>query len=172
MNALLRRSRSDLIAVNSLAAVQAIVRTTARRLVKAQGATFVLREGDVCFYADEDAMSPLWKGHRFPVSQCISGWAMLNRKTAVIGDIRADERIPQAAYSPTFVRSLVMVPIDVDAPVGAIGAYWSYEHVASVNEVRLLETLAADTAVALRRLELSIRGRSSPWRRTASERTA
>ena len=33
-----------------------------------------------CYYADEDAISPLWKGQRFPMSACISGWAMLNRQ--------------------------------------------------------------------------------------------
>ena len=31
-----------------------------------------LREGR---YADEDAIGKLWKGQRFPMSTCISGWA-------------------------------------------------------------------------------------------------
>ena len=35
-----------------------IVRSAARRLADAQGATFVLRDGPDCFYADEDAISP------------------------------------------------------------------------------------------------------------------
>src|ERR1041385_6777438 len=73
-----------------IAAVQEIVRRAARRLTGADGATFVLREGDRCHYADEDAISPLWKGQRFPMQACISGWAMLNRKPAVIEDIYAD----------------------------------------------------------------------------------
>ncbi len=41
----------------TLADVQRVVRTAARRLVGADGATFVLRDTDKCFYADEDARS-------------------------------------------------------------------------------------------------------------------
>src|SRR5262249_56843927 len=54
------------------------------------------------------AIAPLWKGQRFPMSACISGWSMLNRCPAVISDIYADSRIPHDAYRPTFVKSLVM----------------------------------------------------------------
>ncbi|HVY79541.1 MAG TPA: GAF domain-containing protein, partial [Steroidobacteraceae bacterium] len=93
----------------NLETVMAIVRRAARELTGADGATFVLREGDRCFYADEDAISPLWKGQRFPLEVCISGWAMLNRQPAVVEDIYADDRIPHDAYRPTFVKSLVMV---------------------------------------------------------------
>ena len=51
----------------SLPRSSAIVRSAARRLTGADGATFVLRDGTRCFYADEDAISPLWKGQRFPM---------------------------------------------------------------------------------------------------------
>ena len=54
--------------------VMNIVRQAARSLTGADGATFVLRDRDMCYYADEDAIEPLWKGHRFPMSTCISGW--------------------------------------------------------------------------------------------------
>src|SRR5262249_39201177 len=93
-----------------LAAVQQIVKTSARRFAAADGATFVLREGAFCHYADEDAIAPLWKGKRFPLEACISGWSMIHRQPAVIPDIYVDPRIPQDAYRPTFVKSLVMVP--------------------------------------------------------------
>jgi GAF domain-containing protein len=78
--------------------VQQIVRVTTRRLLDAQGATFVLLEDDACYYADEDSISPLWKGQRFPAATCIGGWAMDHRQTVVIPDIRTDPRIPQEAY--------------------------------------------------------------------------
>src|SRR5690242_14853604 len=86
----------------TLPEIQRIVRTEARALVGADGATFVLRDGDKCHYADEDAIEPLWKGSRFPMSACISGWAMLNRRPVVIPDIYVDDRIPHEAYRPTF----------------------------------------------------------------------
>jgi len=133
----------------TLDAVMAIVRSAARDLTGADGATFVLREGDKCFYADEDAISPLWKGSRFPMSACISGWAMLNRQSAVIEDIYADARIPADAYRPTFVKSLVMVPIRTESPIGAIGNYWATRHLATEEEVRILQTLADSTSIAI-----------------------
>lgn len=133
----------------SLPEVQTIVRTSARRLTGADGATFVLKDGDQCFYADEDAISPLWKGQRFLTSTCISGWVMDNRKPAVIGDVYADERIPQQAYRPTFVRSLAMVPIRQYDPLGAIGNYWASPHEPTREEVQVLQALADSTAVAL-----------------------
>lgn len=148
---LLDDARARLASAETLEDVQEIVRTTARRLVAAHGATLVLRDGDCCYYADEDAISPLWKGQRFPITECISGWAMLHRQPAVIPDIGVDERIPQEAYRPTFVRSLVMVPIGVDAPIGAIGAYWAITRRAPGSDVALLAELADATAGVLAR---------------------
>jgi diguanylate cyclase (GGDEF)-like protein len=129
--------------------VQRIVRTAARRLTGADGTTFVIRDGDKCFYVDEDAIAPLWKGQRFPLQACISGWSMLNREPVVIEDIYADGRIPHDAYRPTFVKSLVMVPIRTRDPIGAIGMYWATHHRATDQEVGLARALADSTAVAL-----------------------
>src|SRR5262245_3830053 len=132
-----------------LPTVQEIVRTAARQLTGADGATFVLRERDLCYYADEDAISPLWKGKRFPLDACISGWAMLNGKAAIIPDIYADSRIPHDAYRETFVKSLAMVPIRQIEPLGAIGNYWATERTPTQSEVSLLQALADSTAVAM-----------------------
>ena len=129
--------------------LQDIVRHAARELTGADGATFVLRDGNCCFYADEDAIEPLWKGRRFPMEQCISGWVMLNRTPALIPDIYADPRIPADAYRPTFVQSLAMVAIRTLDPVGAIGNYWATRHVPTAFEVHLLQALADSTAVAM-----------------------
>lgn len=143
---------SRLRTAEDLESVQEIVRTAARRLADADGATFVLRDVDLCFYADEDAMSPLWKGQRFPITNCISGWAMLNAQTAIVPDITKDDRIPIESYRPTFVKSLAMVPIGDDKPVGAIGAYWARPHVAAPAELDALRELARSTAEALDRV--------------------
>ncbi|HEX8050044.1 MAG TPA: diguanylate cyclase, partial [Solirubrobacterales bacterium] len=129
--------------------VQKVVRVAARRLAAADGATFVLRDEDRCFYADEDAIAPLWKGERFPLSACISGWAMLNRQSVAIEDIYADPRIPHEAYRPTFVKSLVMVPIRRVDPLGAIGIYWAEQHCPTEREIALAQALADSTAVAM-----------------------
>lgn len=134
---------------------QEIVRTAARRLCGADGATFVLRDGGRCYYADEDAISPLWKGQRFPLESCISGWVMNHATPVVIEDIYVDDRIPHDAYRPTFVQSLAMVPIRSSAqPIGAIGNYWSTHHRASGDEVERLQALADATAVAMTNVAL------------------
>jgi putative two-component system response regulator len=140
----------------SVPEIQEVVRTAARRLTGADGATFVLRDADRCHYADEDAISPLWKGRRFPMSICISGWTMLNRRPVAIPDIYADDRIPHDAYRPTFVRSLAMVPIRRLDPVGAIGNYWADHHDPSDREINLLQALADSTAVALENVRILV----------------
>lgn len=132
-----------------LPTVMEIVRHAARKLTGADGATFVLRDNGMCFYAEEDAISPLWKGQRFPMSACISGWTMINRQSAVIEDIYADSRIPADAYRPTFVRSLAMVPIRTLDPIGAIGNYWAEQYHPTLEQIKVLQALADTTAVAL-----------------------
>jgi len=133
----------------SLDRVMEIVRTTARELTGADGATFILRDGDCCYYADENAIAPLWKGQKFPMKICISGWVMMNRQSVVIEDIYQDPRIPADAYRPTFVKSLAMVPIRTESPIGAIGNYWASRHVPSAEQIELLQALANTTSVAM-----------------------
>lgn len=144
----------ELSLARTLGAVMQIVRLAARHLTGADGASFILREDDLCYYAEEDAIAPLWKGRRFPMDTCISGWVMLNRQPAVIQDVYADPRIPADAYQPTFVKSLVMVPIRTIAPLGAIGTYWAERRLAAPRDVGFLQALADTTAVALENVQL------------------
>ena len=152
---LLGAAVADLALVQDVEQAQLIIRSAARRLANAHGSTVVLLEDGFCFYADEDAVSPLWKGQRFPVRQCISGWSMLNRRPAIVPDILTDDRVPQEAYRPTFVKSLVIVPMRVEDPLGAIGAYWIQPHRATDEELALLQSLAEAAGAALTRLMAS-----------------
>jgi K+-sensing histidine kinase KdpD len=157
----------ELSLARDLATVMAIVRTAARKLTGADGATFVLRDQDQCYYADEDAISPLWKGCRFPLKTCISGWVMLNRQAVAIEDIYNDDRIPHDAYRPTFVKSLAMVPIRTIEPIGAIGNYWANTHLPTAAELNLLQSLADITAVTLENVKVY-----AELERRVKERTA
>jgi putative two-component system response regulator len=131
-----------------------ILRKNARYLVGADGITCVLREGNMCHYAEEDSVSPLWKGQRFPLEDCISGWAMRNRQAVVIEDIYADDRVPHAAYRPTYVKSLAMVPVRKEDPVGAIGAYWAQKRKPEPWQIDMLARIANSTAVAFTNVSL------------------
>jgi GAF domain-containing protein len=143
-----------------LPTVQTIVTRTARKMVGADGATIVFRDGEHCFYADEDSIAPLWKGQRFPIRECVSGWAMRTRLPAVVPDIWRDSRIPTEVYRPTFVRSLVMVPIGTEQPVGAVGVYWAERRFdLGHRELGSLERLCAEAARAITAIGLD----DAPW---------
>lgn len=144
----------ELSRVRTLPEIIQIVRTAARKATGADGATFVLKDEGYCYYVDEDAIGPLWKGKRFPLSACISGWTMLHKEPVAIPDIFKDPRIPVEAYQPTFVRSLAMVPIRKDDPIAAIGNYWATNHLATEQELSVLQALADVTAVAMENVQL------------------
>lgn len=144
----------ELSLARDLPAIMGIVRSAARQLAGADGATFVLRAGDDCYYADEEAIEPLWKGQSFPMDACASGWAMRNRAAEVIEDVYEHPNIPLDVYRPTFVKSLCMVPIRTKAPIGAIGAYWASRHRTTPEELALLQALADSTSVAMENVEV------------------
>jgi signal transduction histidine kinase len=144
----------ELSRLPELERVMLVVRRAARELTGADGVTFVLREGDKVFYADEEAIGPLWKGQRIAAGECITGWAMTHRELVVVEDVYGDARIPHDLYRPTFVKSLAVVPIRQEDPIGALGAYWASRRVATDREVMLLESLAGAAAVALANAEL------------------
>jgi hypothetical protein len=98
---------------------------------------------------DEDAITPLWKGRKFPMSACVSGWSMLYRQQAIIPHVYADPRIPVDVYRPTFVRSLVMTPIGTIEPWAALGAYWARPKTPTPAQALCLQALADTTAVAM-----------------------
>src|ERR1700760_4564199 len=150
-NDLMALTRERMAAQMSRDGIIAAVKDTARGICKADGITFVLREGNLCHYVEEDAIGPLWKGQYFPMNVCISGWSMLNGQTAVIEDVFADARIPVDAYRPTFVRSLIMTPVG-EKHVAAMGAYWKETRQFSDLEVLTVKTFSAIVGKALSNL--------------------
>jgi signal transduction histidine kinase len=144
----------DLSLARDIDSIANIVRKAARDLTGADGATFIMREGDKCHYVSEDAISPLWAGQRFPMKSCISGWVMLSGVPAVIEDIYLDQRIPVEAYRPTFVKSLVMVPVNDAAPLAAIGNYWATKRMPTSEELAILQALANVVSVSIENVNL------------------
>lgn len=69
------RTESELISV---------IATAARELCNADGATFVLKEDNNCYYIEENAISPLWKGKKFPLESCVSGIAMTQKEVVCL----------------------------------------------------------------------------------------
>lgn len=140
-------------AAEDLREIVEIVKAGARKMCGADGVSFILREGDKSHYVDEDGIAPLWKGSKFPLETCISGWVMIHKQSAIIGDVYSDPRIPHEVYRRTFVKSLVMVPIG-DEPTAALGAYWAEPYKATAEDVQCLQALADAIAVSLKNVRL------------------
>ncbi|KRB86279.1 histidine kinase [Sphingomonas sp. Root710] len=151
-----------------------VLRSSARRIAGSDGIAIILSDNGQCHYLTEDAMSPLWSGQRFPQHSCISGMAMQSRRTIIIPDVMADPRVPHAAYEPTFVRSMVMVPIGSPESVAAVGAYWSHTGDPDPNAIALLEALsrAATTALENGRLLASLEELNNALEGRVAQRTA
>lgn len=126
-----------------------VVRSAARRILDADGVSFVMRDQDQCLYVDEDAIGPLWKGKRFPMDQCVAGRAMKSGRVIVCPDIYADPDMPHDAYRPTFVKSLVVAPVRPRDPLAAIGVYWARPFEPPREVLGKLQVIARATASAL-----------------------
>lgn len=170
---LLAEALEQLIAAETRVRILEVLSTFARRLVQADGVAIVLRDGEHCFYAySHSHQGPLWEGQRFPMTQCISGWAMREHKTVAISDVYKDPRIPHELYRTTFVQSLVMVPVGRRIPAAAIGTYWAAVRTAGSDEVAVLETLARAAGGALERCAADEQIRSSEqWLRSMFNNT-
>ncbi|MGH2942271.1 MAG: GGDEF domain-containing protein [Solirubrobacteraceae bacterium] len=129
--------------------VQQRVHAAARRLTGADGAALVMRDDGECHYVDEDAIAPPWKGRRFALEDCVTGWSMLHGEPAVVEDVFDDSRVPQEAYRPAFVKSLLVVPVRTGDPLGAIEIYWTEQHRASGEELAVVRAIATSAAVAI-----------------------
>jgi two-component sensor histidine kinase len=163
LGAVIRRlSRS-----RSIDDVTDVITHAARAALGADGATFVLRDGDLCRYVGEDAVGPLLKGRSFPLSACVPGWCMLHDEAVSIPDIDADPRRAQDAYRPTFVKSLAMAPVGREEPVAALGAYWAEPHEATAGEMQQLRVMANAAALALAFVQ-----QPTSWAATGSSVTA
>lgn len=144
-------AQQGLARARDMGEVAQVLRSVARRGTPADGASFILREGNESHYYDEEAIGPLWKGTRFPLNACIGGWAMYHAETVIVPNIFDDSRIPIAAYGRTFVKALAVVPIGGHAAHAAIGVYWATHHRATDAEVDRLHRLADIADPAIRR---------------------
>jgi len=136
-----------------------IIQTTAHDVSGVDGVCFLQRDGDFCQCLEERAIGPLWKGLRLPMSGCVSGWCLSHNRTAVIPDTHLDPRVPQELYRPTFVRSLISVPVRTNEMLGVIASYWAQPRRFSAEEVSFIEAMgrAASVAIAATQLRETLR---------------
>jgi diguanylate cyclase (GGDEF)-like protein len=140
----------------NLEEISQIVLYEARAISNSQGATFILKDKEMCHYFDEHTDFPSWKGQTIPASHCICGWAMDNGQVVNIPNIYNDSRVNLEKYRDTTIKSLLMVPILPSNSIGVIGNYWDNEHVPSQDTLNLLQALADITAIAIERNRLYV----------------
>ncbi len=148
----LNEATSALADATSIDRLVDILCASGRSIAASDGVTVIRREGNQVAYIAEDALAPLWTGKRFAIEACISGIAIVQNRPILIADIYADDRVPHAAYRPTFVRSMAMYPIGLVAPVMAVGAYWRDPREIDPGTAALLAALARMAGTALSRI--------------------
>jgi GAF domain-containing protein len=132
-------------------AILEMVRSNGRQICKSDGITFVFKKDEHCFYAEEDAIGPLWKGQTLPCDHCISGWAMRTGEVAVVEDVFSDPRILPEIHAPTFVRSLIMAPVG-GQNFAAMGAYWKDQRHFTAMEIATVKIFSTVVGAALEEL--------------------
>lgn len=153
-NKRLLKALQDISKARTVEEVSEFVVHAVRDLVGADGANFVIRDGDLCYHLNEDCIGPLWKGQRYSMQICLSGWVMLHKERAIIPDVYNDPRIPVDVYKPTFIKSLVMTPIRSQDPIGAVGTFWAKSYQPTEQEVELIQALVDGTSVAMENVKL------------------
>ena len=129
--------------------VAASITAATRRLLRADGASLAVREGDACVHAGEAAVAPLWAGRDTDLATELPGWVLRRAVPVSIPDVHAESMCPVGALRGTFVRAALVVPVGSGEPAGALGAYWRAPGAPSPADVETLEMLAAAAAGAL-----------------------
>lgn len=160
-------SIKELSSTHDIESVYRIVTASAKKLTGSEGAKIILREKNECLYAEEEGIGPMWKGKRFPTEKCLCGTVMRNKKPVVIKDVYSDDRINIEDYQTTSIKSVALVPINTNDPLGAIGVYWSKTYEPSEIEIQLLETLADAASRGIENVKLY-----SELEQRVAERTA
>jgi light-regulated signal transduction histidine kinase (bacteriophytochrome) len=120
-----------------------------RKITGADSVAYIVQEGDQCFFADEDATQPLWKGSQFHIHQRVEGTSIQSKQTVYIEDIYTDDRTAAEVYRSTPFKSLAVIPVCNGDKTGAIGIYWCNTRPSSAEELTLLHSLADIASAAL-----------------------
>jgi hypothetical protein len=142
----------ELATAESEEQVTAALLAHARAVSGADGIAIARREEDRVHYLAEDSVAPLWAGQSFPIDTCLSGTAMLQNRTIRVPDIADDLRVPIDVYAPTFIRSLLVLPVGAVRPHLALGAYWGEAGAIDPAAADLLSRLVAKARLALERI--------------------
>ncbi|MCA9670548.1 MAG: PAS domain S-box protein [Myxococcales bacterium] len=127
--------------------IAAIVSAALRDVSDADGATFVLRDGEMADYAHVVVGDESRRGGRKPLDASLSGHVILTKRPLVIEDMASAP--PPRCEEGGAVKSLVIAPVRVEAPIGAVGCWWSRPQKITSEQTQLAQALADAAAVAI-----------------------
>jgi diguanylate cyclase (GGDEF)-like protein len=157
----------DLSQARTIPEIHQVLSRSARLLNRAGGSSLALVDGAFGHHVEEDGAGPGWKGRRIPLDSSVAGWCVRDHGPVVIDDVRADIRLAVAPYWSTPVHSLIAVPVRSRDPIGVLINYWADRHVATGDEVQLLQALADSASVAIESAAAKVFLEERVQRRTA-----
>ena len=123
----------EFLSARDLTDVWNVIHKSVQHLTGADTATFNLRKEILHDHANARTIN-LLKAKGFPIDSYITKQVINRPEPVIIDDIQSDEQVPSAIRRSSPFRSLIMVPVRQDHPIGTIGAYWS-EHFSQLSEM-------------------------------------
>ncbi|HSN18127.1 MAG TPA: ATP-binding protein [Gammaproteobacteria bacterium] len=120
----------------------------ARQMSGADAAVLSLKEGELCHVIGEDAVTPYWKGRRYPCKETVTGWVIEHGQPLVVDDMD-DPRVAAVSHRNSYVKSMAVVPLGKPEISGSLSALWRGRHRPTDDEVRLMGMLADAGTLAM-----------------------
>lgn len=140
---------AQMSSITDLQSLIRIVREGARRLVAADTATLILRDGDDVLYTDERSTGPIAAGFRTPLQGSISGTAILGGKPVLVGDLSKSAQASKQLAGKMEHLGVAAFPVGRPVPFGAMVVAWVHRYEPSAREQGVLVALADATAIVL-----------------------
>ena len=132
----------------------------ARRLTGADGATLIWQTDGGCWCLDDDTESPRQERRARP-GDAVAAWLTRARMPAIIADIANDAISLRDSCLLPSARSLVIVPIRTQEPIGTLVAWWRNARTLPATHALMLELLAESARLGIVRHQFAPRIREA-----------
>jgi GAF domain-containing protein len=132
----------------------------ARRLTGADGVTLIWQSDNHCWCLDDDTTSTP-HARRTRRADAVAAWLTRARMPAIVSDITNDAVSLRDSCLPPSARSLVIVPVRAEEPVGTLVAWWRNARTLPATHVQMLELLAEAMRLGIARHQLGARIREA-----------
>ncbi|WP_101698244.1 HD domain-containing phosphohydrolase [Clostridium minihomine] len=139
----------QLSATHDLPGVMKLVCHSACTLTGCRRAAFLLLGGESCHCATDQSVPVLCRRMCSSIDTLVGELVLKERQPILISNMENDSRIPSKLSKNTFLKSLAMLPIRPQDPIGIIGCYWTEPHSPTREQMRVLQALADTAAISI-----------------------